>query len=157
VQLTADGLELLARRAAHLREVVLPELRPHLVARERDERVVADFERLSAEAARLDRIVATTTVLPAYPEDGIVHPGSRVLIELPDGETEWVRPVHDVEAFLDDERVSLASPLSRALLGARVTDVVEVDGPSGTWACRVLDVARTRPAGARRRRRTAAT
>jgi len=155
VLLTADGLALLGERAVHLRAVALPELRPHLVARERDERIVADFERLSAEAERLERVVATAATLPTY-DDTEVHVGSRVLIEHPDGERAWVRPVDAVEAFLDDERVSLASPVSQALLGARAGDVVPVDGPAGTWSCQVVEVVNSRPAGTRRRRRTAA-
>ena len=155
ILLTVEGRAMLAERARYLRDVALPDLRPHLVVRERDERVVADFERLSAEAEWLERIVATAALLPAYTDDE-VHLGSRVLIEMPDGERTWVRPVHAVEAFLDDERVSLASPVSQALLGARPGDLVPVDGPAGTWSCAVVEVVNTKPARASRRRKTAA-
>ena len=139
LMLTADGRDMLSERAHHLRTVALPELRPLLSARERDERMVAEFERLSIEAERLERLVATATALPAY-ADGSVHLGSRVLIELPGGDRIVVRPVHAVEAFLDDERVSLDSPVSQAVLGARSGDAVAVEGPSGRWTCVVLDV-----------------
>jgi transcription elongation GreA/GreB family factor len=155
IVLTLEGRALLAERARYLRDVALPDLRPHLVVRERDERVVADFERLSAEAERLERVVATAVTLPAYTDD-MVHPGSRVLIEMPDGERTWVRPVHAVEAALDDERVSLTSPVSQALLGARPGDVVPVAGPAGSWSCSVVEVVNSTPPAPRRRRRTAA-
>ena len=155
ILLTVEGRALLSERARYLRDVALPDLRPHLVARERDERVVADFERLSAEAEWLERVVATAGALPAYDDDE-VHLGSRVLIEMPDGERTWVRPVHAVEAFLDDERVSLASPVSQALLGARPGDLVPVEGPAGTWSCSVVEVVNHRPVRASRRRKPAA-
>jgi transcription elongation GreA/GreB family factor len=155
ILLTVEGRALLSERARYLRDVALPDLRPHLVARERDERVVADFERLSAEAEWLERVVATAGALPAYDDDE-VHLGSRVLIEMPDGERTWVRPVHAVEAFLDDERVSLASPVSQALIGARPGDLVPVEGPAGTWSCAVLEVVNHKPVRASRRRKPAA-
>ena len=66
--------------------------------------------------------------------------GSRVLVGMPDGEQVLVRPVHPVEAALDDERVSIASPLSRALLGCRPGHRVTVHGPAGEWEADVLEV-----------------
>ena len=57
-----------------------------------------------------------------------------------DGSQEWVRIVHPAEAFLDDERISETSPLATALLGARASDAVWVDAPSGVWSCSVLEV-----------------
>jgi transcription elongation GreA/GreB family factor len=53
---------------------------------------------------------------------------------------EWVRPVHPVEAVLDDERISVMSPLSRALLGARVGQTVTVHGPTTTWKATIREI-----------------
>ena len=139
VILTADGRLLMEERLSHLREDLIPALVPLLVDRERDERHTAEFERLSAEAFWLDHLLATALTLPAG-GDSEVRLGSRVLLRLAGGVEEWVRPVHPVEAFLDDERISATSPLSEALLGASVGQTVTVRGPSATWRCRIVEV-----------------
>jgi len=139
VRLTPDGRRLMAERLRHLREDLVPALVPLLVDRERDERHTAEFERLSAEAVWLDHLLATSlTVSPTDSE--VVELGSRVLLRLARGTHEWVRPVHPVEAFLDDERISAISPLSQAILGQQVGRSVLVHGPSATWRCRILAV-----------------
>ena len=73
--------------------------------------------------------------------------GVRARVTLADGNTAWVRPVHPAEAYLDDERISISSPLGSALLGAAPGDVVTVEAPIGSWQCRVEAVE-----GMRRRR-----
>ncbi len=139
VTLTPDGRLLMTERLRHLREAALPALVPLLMDRERDERDTAEFERLTAEADWLEHLLATS--LTASPGDGCeVRLGSRVLLRLAGGVEEWVRPVHPVEAFLDDERISATSPLSQALLGAAVGQTVTVHGPSSTWRCRVDEI-----------------
>ncbi len=139
VRLTADGRVLLERRARHLLDDVLPELRPLLTRRERDERDVAEFERLCAEVVWLQRVLDTSGAVEE-PIAGRVSLGSHALVLMPDGERVWVRPVHPVEAFLDEERISSTSPLSVAILGREAGDVVTVDGPSGPWICEVVEV-----------------
>lgn len=139
VALTPDGRALLEQRLEMLRDVALPRLRPLLARRERDERDVAEFERLSAETERLDRLLGVAITL--RPADSVtVRWGSRVHIELPDGERAWIRPVHPAEAFLDDERVSVTSPVSQAVLDGCAGDVVTVHGPQGDWECRILEI-----------------
>jgi transcription elongation GreA/GreB family factor len=140
--LTAEGHDLLSQRARRLRESTLPELRPLLQEWERDERMVAEFERAQAELDRLEHLLAEAEVLQPDPDafDGRVRLGARIVLELPDGERTTVRLVHPEEAFLDDERVSATSPLAVAVLGARVGHTVWVAAPSGPWPCRVVDV-----------------
>jgi len=137
--LTDDGRRMLEERLELMRTVSLPLLRPLLATPGRDERDVAEFERLTAEALRLDALLASAIPVPPV-DDGIVGLGSRVLVELPDGNRVRLRPVHPVEAFLDDERVSSESPAAWAVLGSRPGDEVTVDGPAGRWLCRVVAV-----------------
>ena len=139
IPLTDDGLALLAERLDFLRDVALPELRPLLTARERDERDVASFERLMGEAQWLEGVLGRATPLPPQAFD-VVGLGRRVQLAMPDGERTWVRPVHPVEAALDDERISMTSPVSQAILGARVGDVVVVNGPAGEWVCEITEI-----------------
>ncbi|MFN8158593.1 MAG: GreA/GreB family elongation factor [Candidatus Nanopelagicales bacterium] len=151
VALTADGRRMLEERVAMIRDVSLPLLRPLLAVHDRDERDVAEFERLVEEQGRLEALLAAAITLPEE-NDGTVRCGTRLLIELPEGEQVWIRPVHPAEAFLDDERVSTASPVSKAVLGARAGDVVPVTGPAGTWDCRVVAVGEVLPKQRRTRR-----
>ena len=141
-QLTREGFLRLEGRAADIRERRLPDMRPLLVETERDERVVADFERLLEEANGIDTLLAQADVIDIDPVavDGRVDLGMRVEVVLEDATTAWVRPVHPDEAFLDDERISAKSPLAIALLGARTGHTVWVDAPTGAWPCQVLSI-----------------
>ena len=151
IVLTPEGRRLLEERHSMLTDVSLPLLRPLLVGPERDERDVAEFERLSTEAQWLGRVLgAAVTVADVDTET--VQWGTRVRVEIVEGECVWIRPVHPVEAFLDDERVSITSPVSKAILGARVGDRVEVHGPGATWTCRILEIEGGAKVSERRRR-----
>lgn len=140
-RLTAEGLRLLQERIAEIHQERLPNFRPLLAEQERDERIVAEFERLIAQAADLEALIASAEVIDVDPaaHDGRVGLGMRVLVRI-FGEETWIRPVHPQEAFLDDERVSAASPIAIALTGARAGHTVWVDSPTGAWPCEVLAV-----------------
>jgi transcription elongation GreA/GreB family factor len=141
-QLTREGYGRLEERASDIRDRRLPDMRPLLVETERDERVVAEFERLLAEATSIDTLLAQADVIGIDPVavDGRVDLGMRVEVVLEDGTTAWVRPVHPDEAFLDDERISATSPLAIALVGARTGHTVWVDAPTGAWPCEVMSI-----------------
>ena len=141
-QVTREGWDCIADRVADIRDRRLPELRPLLVEAERDERNVAEFERLLEESARLAQFLVDAEVisLESGEVDGRLGLGMRARVTLADGSEAWVRPVHPQEAFLDDERISVTSPLAVALMGSRVGHTVWVGAPSGMWACTVLEI-----------------
>ena len=141
-RLTPGGYARIAERIADITDSRLPALRPLLVDRERDERDVAEFERLLEEADALEALLAEAEIIADDPTgfEGRVELGMRVQVTLADGSTAWVRPVHPAEAFLDEERISMTSPLGIALIGARASHVVWVDAPSGVWSCTILEV-----------------
>jgi len=130
--LTPDGYRLIEERIADIRTRRLAELRPLLVD--------AAFEALLAEVAAFEALLAEAVVVEPETDGSSVSLGSWVLVRLLDGSSEWVRPVHPSEAFLDDERISIASPLGAALLGATVGSSVTVQAPAGTWSAEVLQV-----------------
>ena len=142
LRLTPGGYSGITDRIAEIREQRLPELRPLLVDKERDERDVADFERLLVEADELEALLAEAEIMDDDDRgfDGRIEVGARVEVSMADGSHEWVRIVHPAEAFLDGERISQTSPLATALLGARKSDFVWVAAPSGVWSCTVLDI-----------------
>ncbi len=140
VLLTSEGRTMLRQRMAELADEILPGMRPLLVEDERDERVVADFERLQAEHDRLGVLLGTAGEIDPAGLGDEVTLGSRVAFSDADGNRRVVRVVDPVEAFLDDERISSASPLAVALQGHRVGDACLVEAPSGTWTATILAV-----------------
>lgn len=140
VMLTPEGRTKLQERMVELADEVLPAMRPLLVEDERDERVVADFERLQAEHDRLGVLLGTSGTLDPTSLGEEIVLGSRVAITDADGARLIVRVVDPVEAFLDDERISSTSPLAVALLGHRPGDTCPVQAPSGVWTATVLAV-----------------
>lgn len=138
-QLTAQGVAMIEERIRDIEQRRLVELRPLLVDEDRDERDVAAFESLLLEAELWQRLIAQSKIL-TLPEggfDGKVSLGVRVQLLVPEGEL-WVTPVHPAEAFLDDERVSVDSPLGSALIGKGPGDTAEIQAPRGAWQCTVV-------------------
>jgi transcription elongation factor GreA len=140
VMLTPTGRASLQERVDEIADVELPAMRPLLVEDERDERVVADFERLQAEHDRLVVLLGTSGTLDLSELGGQIGLGSRVAFTDADGDRRIVRIVDPVEAALDDERISRSSPLAAALMGHEVGDECVVEAPAGTWTARVVDV-----------------
>jgi transcription elongation factor GreA len=71
--------------------------------------------------------------------DDVVHIGSRVRVRDLDGETEFA-VVPSEEADASAERVSVESPIGRALLGRRLGDKVSFRAPGGVLDVTVVDV-----------------
>jgi transcription elongation GreA/GreB family factor len=140
VMLTPQGRASLQARVDEIAHVELPAMRPLLVEDERDERVVADFERLQAEHDRLVVLLGTSGTLDLDTIGSTIGVGSRVAVTDADGERLVVRIVDPVEAYLDEERISSTSPLAKALMGGAVGDECVVKAPAGTWTAKVLAV-----------------
>ena len=140
-QITEEGFQRITERVTDIRERRLPELVPLLVETDRDERYVHEYEQLLAEAHEWEGFLAEAQVLNTADGDaGVVNLGTRALVTLVDGTDAWVRPVHPREAFLDDERISMDSPLGKAIIGASCGDAVEVDSPVGTWQAVIREI-----------------
>jgi Transcription elongation factor len=140
--LTDEGRQLLTERLHDIKDRRMVELQPHLIGPERDERDVALFETLLVEAADLEGLLAEADTLDLTEDPDEVCLGARVRISMPDGSSEWVRPVHPAEATVDSERISIDSPLARALGGAAAGDIVLVSAPTGDWKCRIEAIER---------------
>ena len=138
-RLTAQGVAMIEERIRDIENRRLAELRPLLVDEDRDERDVAAFESLLLEVELWQRLIAQSEVLSVSEEgfDGSVSLGVRVQLRVPEGDL-WVIPVHPAEAFLDDERVSVESPLGSALIGKRPGDTVDIQAPRGSWQCTIV-------------------
>jgi transcription elongation GreA/GreB family factor len=138
--LTPQGRASLQERADQIAHEELPAMRPLLVEDERDERVVADFERLQAEHDRLLVLLGTSGTLDLDSLGPVIRLGSRVAITDAEGQRLIVRIVDPVEAYLDEERICDTSPLAMVLLGHSVGDECVVVAPASTWTATVLAV-----------------
>lgn len=93
-----------------------------------------DFRYFNAQLERAE-------LVSAAPEHDVVHFGARVTISDDDGKAQHVRIVGDDEADAAAGDISWASPLARALIGARVADVVTWRRPAGDAQIEIVDIA----------------
>jgi transcription elongation factor GreA len=129
--------ELDTERAAHRTDLAgrLRDVRTYGVTSDSDEllAVVEESAVDLARIARLEELVRCAVVVDdeAVPADGRAGLGSTVRVEDEDGATTEYRLVGRRTSEPSIREVSLASPVGKALRGARVGDVVEVSLPSG--------------------------
>ena len=150
VTLTAAGFDELLRELEQLRSAHRDELAQRL----RDARTFGspgdDDEWLAAledaaighvRIAQLERLVANAIVVDEPPPDAGAGLGSRVWVQDDAGRAAEYELVGRRSPRDDEGRVSLASPVGKALRGAQAGDVVQVALPNGRQrALTVLDV-----------------
>lgn len=79
-----------------------------------------------------DKLSRAQVIDPAEGDQGQVRFGAFVtLCEEETGDKKTYQIVGDIEADIRENRISLSSPLARALVGKRVDDLVEVQAPKG--------------------------
>jgi transcription elongation factor GreA len=148
VLVTADGYARLQAALEALRTVRRPELGEQLrVLREAADADDPAFFDLLEEQAQLEgriglleaQIAAARVVGPA--RDGAAGIGTSVRVRHADtGESAEYRLVGPIEADADGGRVSVASPVGRALVGARPGETVVVEAPRGPAELEILAV-----------------
>ncbi len=134
---TAKGLELLQARVRELSE------RHEQFKRESDEnsearQKVREIDRdLRYFRAQLDR--ATLVDTTNQPREQ-VHFGAVVAIEDDEGAQQEFTIVGDDEADVSAGKISWASPLGRAMIGAKIGDTVVWRRPAGEAEVRIVDI-----------------
>lgn len=149
IALTPQGRTDLENELHLLRNERLPALAARLAdAREdpatRDEdagllELQEEQRRLERRATELERLLASAREI-APTIGGVVALGSRVEID-EDGEREAFQLVDPREANAAEGRISIVSPVGKALLGHKVGDEVMVPLPAGDRRLRVVSVA----------------
>lgn len=149
IALTPEGRADLENELNTLRNDRLPALAARLAdAREdpatRDEdagllELQEEQRRLERRATELERLLASAREI-APTSGGVVALGSRVEIE-EDGEHEAFQLVDPREANAAEGRISIISPVGKALLGHKVGDEVMVPLPGGDRRLHVVSVA----------------
>ncbi|NLD69926.1 MAG: transcription elongation factor GreA [Limnobacter sp.] len=152
IPLTRRGAELLREELQRLKSVERPavinaiaearaqgdlsENAEYDAARERQAFVEGRIAEIESKLANAQVIDPTT-----LEADGRVVFGATVeLEELESGETVTYQIVGDDEADIKSGRISVSSPIARALIGRNVDDVAEVKAPGGLREYQILDV-----------------
>jgi transcription elongation factor GreA len=139
VLLTAGGLEKLkrdlertqARRIEafeRMKEAAQPgdiEDNPEL------EQAKEEVARLNERIWELEEMIGRAQIIEDK-NSGVVEPGSTIEVEDEEGETSVYHLVGAVEADPSTGRISVESPVGRALVGKRAGDCVTVEVPAGT-------------------------
>lgn len=127
-------IELPKRIAAAVAMGDLSENAEYSSALERQEFVRARLSQLTRRQSELSSID-----LRNVPTDAVAF-GSRVTIENEDGERQTVTLVFPEFVEFEDDMISIAGPLGRALVGTRPGDEVTLDLPRETIRYEVIDV-----------------
>jgi transcription elongation factor GreA len=137
-----DGRRLLARRMQEL-ERRIQFIRSAIDESGPNHELLQEHMRVLSEHERIGSFLEQTATSDSAPDDPqLVEVGDTVTIRLEDGTEEAFVIVHAIEASVDDARISVESPLAKALLGRRVGDNVEVAVPTGTYRCSIVTASR---------------
>jgi transcription elongation factor GreB len=134
---TARGLELLqarVRELSELHESLKRDSGDDSAARQKLREVDRDLRYFRAQLER-----ATVVDTANQPRDG-VHFGAIVRIEDEDGNEQEFAIVGDDEADVTGGKISWASPLGRAMIGAKVGDTVVWHRPAGQAEVYIVDI-----------------
>jgi transcription elongation factor GreA len=147
--ITREGHE---RVRAQLAELVSVR-RPEVARRLRDARDAGggpddnpDHSEALEEHALLERRIAAlrhTLALAEiidYAADGTASIGAHVRLRMPSGQTMRYQLVGVAEADPRQRRISIDSPVGRAILGRCHGDIVDVHAPSGRHRIEILDI-----------------
>lgn len=140
--LTKEGMETLQKRLGYLTNVRRPEIADllhqaldgggELTENTQFEEVKNEQAFLESEIARIESILNTSKLIedPANSDEVVI--GSFVdVVEKGYDEEETYRLVGPAEANPREGKISIESPLGKALLGSKVGDKVKVKAPDG--------------------------
>lgn len=133
---TARGLTQLQARVRDLVtccEVLRPVAVDDTGARHNLRALERDLRYFNAQLERAELVAAA-------PQHDVAHFGARVTICSDDSKEQHVRIVGDDEADVAAGDISWASPLARALIGARVGDVVTWRRPAGDAQIEIMAI-----------------
>jgi len=152
VPITLRGIEALRAELKHLKSVARPEVvaaiaeaRAHGDLKENAEYHAAKEQQsfIEGRVNQLEGIVGTAEVIDvaSLSQDGRVVFGVTVeLLNIDTDETVHYQIVGDYEADIKLNRVSISSPIARALIGKEIDDIAIVKAPSGAIEYEIVSV-----------------
>ena len=90
----------------------------------------------------LEAVISRAQVIdPSQTKSSVIRFGAKVVVADEDTDEEkQYQIVGDYEADIEKNRISLSSPLAKALIGKEVGDVAEYTAPAGHKSFEILDV-----------------
>ena len=152
VPITARGAEALQEELKHLKSVARPEVveaiaeaRAHGDLKENAEYHAAKEQQSFIEGRinELEGIMSTANIIDVttLPKDDRVVFGVTVeLLNIDTDETVHYQIVGDYEADIKLNRVSISSPIARALIGKEIDDIAKVHAPSGEIEYEIVSI-----------------
>ncbi len=150
VPFTKDGLEHFKKELEHLKNVDRPEIivaiataRAHGDLRENAEYHAARDRQgfIEARIAELEDKLSRAQVIPIpEPKPTNIRFGAFVTLRDEKDIVKKYRIVGDLEADIKANKLSVSSPLAKALLGKEVGDLVEIQAPGGVKEYEVVKV-----------------
>ena len=148
-----EGMKKLTDELEHLKLVRRPEVSEKIkIARGfGDLSENAEYDEAKKEQAEVEeRILVLEDILKyarvvSHDEitDGVVGLGSKVeLLDIEFDETFEYSIVSTIEADPDDDKISIESPVGKALIGKKADEIVKVDIPHGVVEYKILSVSR---------------
>lgn len=149
--ITPDGLEKLRAELSHLKKVERPKISKEIgVAREHGD-LKENFEYHAAKdkqgmvEAKIrnieDKVSRAEVIDPTkLSGDRVVFGATVVIMEIESEEEITYQIVSDSEADLEIKRISIGSPLARALIGKEVGDETRIPGKGGPRMVEIVDV-----------------
>jgi transcription elongation factor GreA len=150
--LTKTGVERLREELASLKKVDRPriiaaiaEARAHGDLKENAEYHAAKEQQgfIEGRIQRLEYTISHAQIIDVAklnPGDKVVFGATVVLADEETGEETQYQIVGDIEADIKHNRIAVSSPISRALIGRQVGDVVVVRAPAGDREYEIVDV-----------------
>lgn len=149
VYVTAQGLDEMKKELDYL----INEKRPEVINALKEARALGDLsENAEYDAARNDQavtenrikelevLIENAKIIDDVKTDN-VSIGTNVKIEyVEDGDVETYSIVGSTEADPFNNKISNESPIAKAILGAKVNDVVAVESPNGTYNVKIIEI-----------------
>jgi len=150
IPFTKDGLEHFKKELEHLKTVDRPEIivaiataRAHGDLRENAEYHAARDRQgfIEARIAELeDKLSRAQVIAVPEPKPENIRFGAWVTLRDEKNSVKKYRIVGDLEADIKANKISVSSPLARALLGKLVGDLVEIQAPGGMKEYEVVEI-----------------
>ena len=140
--LTKDGFVALEAELKHLKGVD----RPNIIAAIAEARSHGDLsenaEYSAAKEKQLEAVISRAQVIdPSQNTGNVIRFGATVVVVDEDTDAEKsYQIVGDYEANIEKNKISLSSPLAKALIGKEVGDVAEYVAPGGRKSFEILEV-----------------
>jgi transcription elongation factor GreA len=150
--LTKEGVDRLREELARLKKVDRPQIiaaiaeaRAHGDLRENAEYHAAKEQQgfIEGRIQHLEYSISHAQIIDVAklnPGDKVVFGATVTLADEENGEETCYQIVGDVEADIKQNRIAVSSPISRALIGREVGDVVTVRAPGGEREYEIVEV-----------------